>query len=152
MKTIRIGNKNYTFEYSIEASLYNNCTAKVTELVANAAMAESRSDLKELISTMSNVPQVVLAMFHAGLQEHHGVFGDNTMSSEDNTKNLLRQYLMEHKGEDSGSFYGLMEVLMEVMADDGFFELIGVNKMFAPKKTAKTPQDHQKKETKATEK
>ena len=49
-----------------------------------------------------------------------------------------------------------MELLLEDMGNDGFFELIGLDKMFQTeekKKAPKTPQDHKKKTSiKPTEK
>ena len=71
---------------------------------------------------------------------------------------MIAQYIREHKEDETGSFFGVMEMLIEDMADDGFFSLIGLDKMMekaevqAMQKTVKTPQDHKKKQTaKATE-
>ena len=82
-------------------------------------------------------------MFHAGLLENHNV----TLSD---SKRLIAQYIKEHKEDETGSFYGVMEMLMEDMGNDGFFELIGLDSMFAKaeKQTTETPQDHKKKQTK----
>lgn len=87
-------------------------------------------------------------MFHAGLLENHNV----TLSD---SKRLIAQYIREHKEDETGSFYGVMEMLMEDMGNDGFFELIGLDSMFAKaenqikeENAKKTPQDHKKKQTK----
>ena len=139
MKILQIGNKEYKIEYSIEASLYADCTEKVTELFANIAEAGSKDGIKNIIKAMSNIPQTTLHMFHAGLLEHE----ENWDMSK--TKSVVKQYLSEHKNDETGNFYGLMEILIEEMSNDGFFELIGLDKMFAPaKKQPKLPQDHKK--------
>ena len=90
-------------------------------------------------------------MFHAGLLENHNV----TLSD---SKKLIAQYIREHKEDETGSFFGVMEMLIEDMAEDGFFELIGLDKMMAKAevqtapKPVKIPQDHKRKQTsKATE-
>lgn len=142
MKTLKIGNKEYTIEFSIEASLYKDCTEKVTNLMTGVAVAENKADIKALISTMTDVPQTTLHMLHAGLLEHQE---DWTMAD---TKALIKQYFLERKGQEDGNYYSLMELLLEDMGNDGFFELIGLDKMFQTeekKKAPKTPQDHKKK-------
>ena len=147
MRTITVGNKEYTIEYSIEASLYKDCTEKITNLMTGVVEAESQQDIKELVSTMADVPMTTLHMLHAGLLENQ-----NDWSLAD-TKALIKQYLTERKGQEDGNYYSLMELLLSEMDADGFFELIGLDKMFqTEKKEVKKPQDHKKKATKATEK
>ena len=97
---------------------------------------------------MSNVPQTTLHMFYAGLLEHHGTGsdGDGTVTSIEDAKVLLKQYISENKT----NFYAVMEMIMGQMAEDGFLDLIGLNDMIQteeeePKKTPKVPQDHLKK-------
>ncbi len=147
MRTLTVKNKEYTIEFSIEASLYKDCTEKVTNLMTGVAVAESKSDIKELISNMADIPQTTLHMLHAGLLEN--LTGWDISS----TKALLKEYLQERKGMEDGNYYSLMELLLEDMMNDGFFELIGLDKMFAPtkKKEPKVPQDHKKKNAKVTE-
>lgn len=156
MKTIAIGGIDYTFEFTIEASLYSECTEKVTGLMVGAGSAQmeeenSKENIKSMLSTMSDIPTVAMTMFYAGLIEHHGVSGDGKVKSIKDAKNLVKQYLSEHKEDEKGNFYDLMQEMMECMADDGFFELIGLDKMFTPTpktaKVPKTPQDHKKKAT-----
>lgn len=142
MKVLEIGGKNYTFEFSIEASLYNECTEKVVELMSKM----SGKDVKAVISGMSNVPKVAIAMAHAGLLEHHS----EEIMSENDTKALIKQYLVEHKDDENGNFYSLMEIMFDCMGDDGFFKLIGLETMSEKAvKEMKKPQDH-KKPAKAT--
>jgi len=92
---------------------------------------------------MADVPQTALHMWHAGRLEHQ----ENWDLSK--TKAVVKQYLLERKGQEDGNYYALMEILLEDMGNDGFFELIGLDKMFqteeTKKKQPKMPQDHKKK-------
>lgn len=142
MKVLEIGGKNYTFEFSIEASLYSECTEKVVELMSKM----DGKDAKAVISGISNIPKVVITMAHAGLLEHHS----EEIMSENDTKALIKQYLVEHKDDEKGNFYSLMEEMFACMGDDGFFKLIGLETMSEKTvKEMKKPQDH-KKTAKAT--
>lgn len=143
MKTITISGKEYKIEYSIEASLYNECTEKVTSLMTDIAVAQGSESLHSVISAMANVPQTALHMFHGGLLEHQ----EGITFAE--SKKLLAAFLKENKeSEEFGSFYSVMGMLIEEMTEDGFFGLIGLDKLFAPttQKKSKTPQDHKKKQ------
>lgn len=139
MKVLEINGKKYTFEFSIEASLYGECTENVVDLMSKM----DGRDAKSIISGMSNIPKVVITMAHAGLLEHHS----DEIKNEKDTKALIKQYLVEHKDDECGNFYSLMEIMFECMGDDGFFKLIGLGAM-AEKTTreAKKPQDHKKSE------
>lgn len=140
MKTLTIGKVDYTIEFSIEASLYKDCTEKITALMAGIAEAHSKADMKTLISSMADIPQTTLHMLHAGLLEHQ----ENLTIAD--TKAIVKQYLLERKGQEDGNYYSLMEILIEEMANDGFFEMIGLDKMFqTDEKEPKKPQDHKKK-------
>lgn len=143
MRILEIGKEEYKFQFDIEASLYSDCTEKVTSIIVGLTNADTKEEKKEFISSIANIPQVALHMFHAGLLENHNV----TLSD---SKRLIAQYIKEHKEDETGSFYGVMEMLMEDMGNDGFFELIGLDSMFAKaeKQIKKTPQDHKKKQTK----
>lgn len=149
MKELRIGNEVYKVEYTIEASLCNECTEKVTNLMTGFAVAETEDAKKQFISTIADIPQTTLSMFYAGLLEHHGEDADKSVCNKDDAKKLLKQYLSENKS----SFYELMEVLIEEMGEDGFFDLIGLTKMMEKVQTKepKKPQDHKKKNAKVTE-
>lgn len=148
--TLLIGNKEYTLEYTFEASLFGECTEKLTLLLTDFFTAENKEDAKKIIASISDIPSVALTIFHAGLLEHHS---DEVKTKED-SKKLLAQYLREHKGEETGNFYGVLELAIAQMEEDGFFDLIGLTRMFAltETKNVKAPQDHKKKATKATEK
>lgn len=148
MRVLEIGKEEYKFQFDIEASLYSECTEKVTSIIVGMTNAGTKEEKKEFISSIANIPQVALHMFHAGLLENHDV----TLSD---SKRLIAQYIKEHKEDKTGSFYGVMEMLMEDMGNDGFFELIGLDSMFAKAESQikeenakKIPQDHKKKQTK----
>ena len=152
MRVLKIGKEEYTFKFDIEASLYSECTEKVTSIMFAMAGEEGKDAKKAFLSSLSDIPQVALHMFHAGLLENHNV----TLSD---SKELLKQYIKEHKEDETGSFYGVMNMLLEDMDADGFFSLIGLDKMLQKVadqvekvKAPKVPQDHKKKETKVTEK
>lgn len=148
MKTISIGGKDYTIEFTIEASLYNECTEKTVSLMSSMNEAKDNESTKELITSMSDIPQTTLTMFYAGLLEHHGEDGDGTVTSKKDAKRLIKKYFEEHKEDETGNFYGVMEMLIDVMADDDFFSQIGLNQLAGEtEKQPKAPQDHKKKQT-----
>lgn len=152
MKVLTIDGKDYKIEYTIEASLYEECTEKVTSLLFGASGVKDDEGIKDFICSMKNIPQTALTMFYAGLLEHHGEFGDQTVLSKNDAKMLLRKYFDEHKDDGTGNFYGIMEVLLGQMGDDGFFKQIGLEQLTKPQKEVKKPQDHKPKATKATNK
>lgn len=146
-KIININKKEYKLEYSLEASLYPESTEKLLEFISLDA-ENDKNKIKSIIKGMSNVPQTTLHMFYAGLLEHHGTGsdGDGTVTSIEDAKALLKQYISENKT----SFYAVMEMIIEQMGEDGFLDLIGLNDMIQteeeePKKAPKVPQDHLKK-------
>lgn len=158
MKTLTIGGVDYTFEFSVEASLYNECTEKVTGLMVGIGQARDFSgeeneqqQMKNVLATISNIPQVAMTMFYAGLLEHHGPSGDGTVRGMKDAKILARTYLTEHKEDEKGNFYAIMDEMIGCMEDDGFFELTGLSQMLKTgeekesKKAPKVPQDHKKK-------
>lgn len=131
MKTIKIGDKEYKFEFTIEASLFNECTEKTTTFMTNISEAQSKADIKQIISSISDIPQTTLTMFYAGLLEHHGEEGDGSVITKKDAKRLIKQYFVENKDTDNDNFYSLLELMIECMGDDGFFKRIGLEKMFA---------------------
>lgn len=146
-KIININKKDYKLEYSLEASLYPESTEKLLEFISLDA-GNDKNEIKSIIKGVSNVPQTTLHMFYAGLLEHHGTGsdGDGTVTSIEDAKTLLKQYISENKT----SFYTVMEMIIEQMDEDGFLDLIGLNDMIQTKKeelkkTPKVPQDHLKK-------
>ena len=123
---LRIDNKTYKLEYSIEASLCGDCTEAVSNFMGNFAEAQGKKDVKKMLSGITNIPQSVLPMFYAGLLEHHGEDGDRTVTSLNDAKTLLKKYFKENKEEN---FYSLMQKLVEQMGNDGFFNQIGLEQI-----------------------
>lgn len=158
MKTIQIGNEQYTLEFSFEAAenkavvqrMFNalsmsyigkrlDLEGKNSKVEIAAAMIDGTADL------ISDMPHICKDAFYAGLLEHHHV-------TFDESKKLMKQYMKEKKM----SFKGLYEEIKETMEEDGFFNLTGLTEMVAEmnkqdeeevKKVPKTPQDHKKKST-----
>lgn len=152
MLELRIGNKDYKIEYTIEASLYKDCTEQITTLMSEMFSPEENKGIKDVISTMTNIPQTTLTMFYAGLLENHGEDGDGSVQSISDAKKLIKQYMSEHKDDETGNFFGVMKLLIEQMGEDGFFKQIGLEQVAeVPTKEVKKPQDHKKKATKLTE-
>ena len=137
-KIVKINNQDYKLEYSIEASLYADCISNLTILLADIGTAENNKDVKGMLKGMSNVPQTTLIMFYAGLMEHHGSHpsGDGKVPDISAAKSLISKYIREHAEDGEGNFYSVMEMCINQMAEDGFFRLIGLDKIMdlSPKK------------------
>ena len=134
MKRITINGKEYTVEYTIEASLYDDCTLSMMDMFVKGGMVQGAAQdrdiegaMKNLMETIANLPQKVLTLFYAGLLEHHGPEGDRSVQSRNDAKKILAKYLNENKK----SFRDVLEELTEVMVEDNFFDLIGLNQMTA---------------------
>lgn len=161
-KVLNIGGKDYHLEYSIEASLYADCVESITDVFGGTSAEDdekmSRKErVKELFSSMANLPKTTLTVFYAGLLEAHGDSGDKTVPDIATAKELVKQYITEHKDDDTGNFFGIFNICLEQMAEDGFFKLIGLEALTAQGeetevKQPKVPQDHKKKTTKVSEK
>ena len=147
-KVLTIGGKEYRLEYSIEASLYADCVTSLMGMMADVENADNEKNVKKMLEGMSNIPQTALTIFYAGLMEAHGSHpdGDGIVPDIQTAKRLISEYMKEHKGEDSGNFYGVMNICVEQMVEDGFFELVGMNALMESpkKKQKKVPMDHQK--------
>ena len=150
MKVIKIGNKEYKFEFTIEASLYGECTEVLTAFLANFGVA---GNVKDIPKNISKLPQTALTLFYAGLLEHHGEDGDNTVPTKREAKQLIKQYFEDKKDTDEADFYAILALMIEVMEEDGFFKRTGLEKILTAgtEKLPKKPQDH-KKPTKVTQK
>lgn len=150
MKVIKIGNKEYKFEFTIEASLYGECTEALTDFLANFGVV---GNVKDILKNISNIPQTALTLFYAGLLEHHGEDGDGTVTTKKDAKRLIKQYLEDKKDTDEADFYAILNLMIEVMEEDGFFKRTGLERVLeaGTEKLPKKPQDH-KKPTKVTQK
>lgn len=148
MKRITINNKEYTLEYSIEASLYDECTISVMDVFVKAGMSEAyakngdaQAAMDEVLASMAGLPNRVVTLFYAGLLEHHGEEGDGSVTSRSAAKALLKKYLETEKK----SYVDVNTELMQVIVDDNFFDLIGLNQMLEtenkPKRARKKKED-----------
>lgn len=145
-KTLKIGGKDYKIEYTMEAALCNECVEETTNLLVEMGTASSENNIKHILKNMADMPHVTLTMFYAGLLEYHS----DTVKAIADAKALLKQYMAENKDSDTGNFYGIMGILLNQMAEDGFFKQIGLEQMaksIETEKKAKAPQDHKKKST-----
>ena len=139
-KIITIDGKDYKMEYSIEASLYSDCAESIITLMDGMS---ANKETSEVVHNVLNIPDVALTLFYAGLIEHHGTDGDGSVESKADAKRLIRKYLAEHKDEDGADFWGILNMCIDQMAEDGFFKLIGLETMLnSPKKKPKVPTDH----------
>lgn len=150
MLELKIGNKDYKIEYTVEASLYKDCTEKIVEFMTETMSAGTEKDIKEVIGAMTNIPQTTLTMFYAGLLEHHGEDGDGSVTSISDAKKLIKQYIKENADKEDANFFGIMRLLIEQMGNDGFFKQIGLEQVAGEVQTKapKMPQDHKKKASK----
>lgn len=150
-KILNIGGEEYKLEFSIEASLYNDCIEKITGLMYDISFGQSSRDIKQILSGVSDIPNTTVTCFYAGLMEHHGVEGDGTVPSRDVAKQLAVKLLKDEKNEVK-NWYDLFSICLDQMSEDGFFELIGMSDILssevAPKRARKVPQDHRRKQTK----
>lgn len=126
-RLIKIGNEEYKLEYSVEASLYCECVESITNLMFTASTSEN---IRDMIKEISNLPNTTLTLFYAGLMEHHGVdAGDGKVPNIKVAKELAVQYFKEHKEDGTGNWFELMNMCMEQVGEDSFFDLIGIHQM-----------------------
>ncbi len=170
-KVLNIEGKDYKLEYTMEAALFGECVEMVTKILEGFAevssgineteeisleetFTEVRKRLNGFISTISNIPSKTVSIFYAGLLEHHGThpLGDGLVPSQQVAKTLLFKFMQEHKGQEEGDFFGILNMILGQMEEDGFFEFTGLNKAFqTQEKKTKQPQDHKKKTVKTLE-
>ena len=145
-KILNIGGKDYKFEFSIEASLYNDCIEKITELMINIDSRDENQDIKSMVASVSDIPSTAISCFYAGLLEHHGAEGDRSVLDKKDAKALIRVMFADQDG-DIHNWYDVLDLCASQMREDGFFELIGLTGA-SRKRQPKVPQDHKKKQTK----
>lgn len=150
-KLLKINGEDYKLEYSIEASLYADCVSNLMNLMAEVDIAGNKNDLKKLLCGISNIPQTTLTIFYAGLMEHHGTHpeGDGKIPDIQTAKHLISKMMKEHENDKLGNFYGIMQMCINQMGEDGFFKLTGMESMMKSmtveqEKPKKVPQDHKK--------
>ncbi len=132
MKKITINNKEYTLTFSIEATLYNECTISVMDMFLKGGMIEGSAEdmnmsnvMENLMVTIADMPRKALTLFYAALLEHHGSEGDKSVLGIHDAKTLLTKYI----SENGKSFRDVFGEMMDLMADDSFFDLIGLNQI-----------------------
>ena len=126
-KLLNIGSKEYKLEYSIEASLYDECVKSVMNtLLATSGGVDKTPE--EMISGMANIPNTALTVFYAGLLQYHGdnPDADGSVPNLATAKKLAAQFIQEHKDDEQGNFYGIFAMCLEQMEEDGFFKLTGL--------------------------
>jgi hypothetical protein len=162
MLNLKIGEKDYTLEYSFMAAEHKQTVQKMFAVLSceplvrkTSAVQEEENVKKEDIARamlegtgemVADMPHIVKTVFYSGLLENHDV-------SQEDAYNLMKQYMKENKI----SFKKLFDDIKTCMEDDGFFDLSGLTEMMeemnksveaqTKKKTPKTPQDHKKKLT-----
>lgn len=157
MLNLKIGEKDYTLEYSFMAAEHNETVQKMFNVVSgaylirNANISEEENEERMAIAMIegtgemvADIPHIVKTAFYSGLLENHNV-------SKEEAYELMKQYMKENKI----SFKKLFEDIKQCMEDDGFFDLSGLTEMMeemnkgveehAKKKSKKIPQDHKKK-------
>lgn len=154
-KIIKIGGEDYKLEFSIEASLYNDCIEKITNLMYSIDSGQNKRDVKQILSGISDIPNTAVICFYAGLMEHHGIEGDGKVVNLLTAKRLAKQLLKDEESEVK-NWYDIFRICLDQMSEDGFFDLIGMSDMLSaeptePKKEPKKPQDHKRKQTKVSE-
>ena len=141
MRRLTINGKEYTFKFSIEASLYNECTEATMNMILAYGEAQGEAEsvklgdkdapdrfmsaMRKLLSTSANVPKTALTLWYAGLLECHSASGDNSIRSMDDAKKVLADYLRE----SGQNFHDVLNMMMECMGEDHFFELTGLSRV-----------------------
>lgn len=149
-KILNIGGEEYKLEFSIEASLRSECIEKITEIMVvmssvNEDSAENRGDV---LKGLSNIPNTALECFYSGLLEHHGYDGDGRVKSINDAKRLVITLFSDADESGYKNWNDILALCVDQMAEDGFFELIG---LVDKPKEPKSPQDHKRKVRKVSE-
>lgn len=149
---LTIGGKEYTFKFSVDASLNDECVERTTSLIMSIGEAQSEESVNAMIHSIANVPIVALSVFYAGLLEHHGMGrdADHSIRSKEDAKELIKTYFAENPDNEDANFYGVLNMMVEQMGEDGFFDLIGLKQAFGMDHKKKS-QSRKKKTIEATE-
>lgn len=126
MRTITIDGKDYKIEYSIEASLYEDCAGCLMELFINDGITEGsvqtgniNNAVASIRKSLAGIPMRTLTLFYAGLMENQTI-------TKAEAKELLKKYLKE----SGKSYVDVQNELVAIVEEDCFFELIGLDKVF----------------------
>lgn len=148
---MEINGKEYTLEYTVEASLCAECIEKTVNLFMTVAEAQDERDVKKFLTSMTDIPKTALTLFYGGLLENHG---DEVKSIAD-AKRLVSAYFKENKDKEDANFYGLLELCLTQMKEDGFFKQIGLEQMMNQTEETEgktTHMNRQQRRAKASEK
>lgn len=147
-KVLKIGDKDYKLEYTIEASLYDEGIDTTLKFISAAGMPkeedlekytpEQQIEIRKqvvdnIMKSMTNLPKTAMDLFYMGLLEHHGSgkYADHTIKSKDDVKDLIRDYFEDHTEDGTGTFYDILSMCLDQMAEDGFFKRTGLEKMMS---------------------
>lgn len=121
---IKIGDREYAFEYSVEASLYGDFVEKLINFIDKYSLLYNgkkkitinKENVKESLRLASvEMPQLAFIGFYAGLLEHEKL----TISE---VKELYKEYLKEY----SLMPHMVLEKIFTMAAEDNFPQLIGL--------------------------
>lgn len=153
MRTIKIGEKEYTLEFTFAAAEHKGVVQAMFNVLSGAYIIKNddmteEGKVKAMVDGMgdmvADIPHIVKTAFYAGLLEHHAI-------TENHAYEVLKKYMIENKL----SYRAVFEDIKKYMEEDGFFELSGLTEVISEMnqsmeeevKTVKVPQDHKKKQT-----
>lgn len=159
-KILSIGGKEYKLEYTVRASLYEECVEKMINLFGSTAGVIKEENLtkglnqedrlkvqEQLLDSLRkqiySLPGIALTLFYAGLMEHHGTGknGDRTICSKDDAEELIYAYFEDHKEDGEGTFADILAICVKQMEEDGFFMRTGIEKILSQvEKTEENPK------------
>ena len=102
MLNLKIGEKDYTLEYSFMAAEHNETVQKMFNVVSGAYLIkranvteESKEDIAGAMiegtaEMVADIPHIVKTAFYSGLLENHDV-------SQEDAYKLMKQYMKENK-------------------------------------------------------
>lgn len=153
MRALQIGDEIKKIEFGFEATeqkefnkilldlLFDFVDAKAgdtQEPEVKKTRAEIRKENIEKITTSITItPDTVLTMFHAGLLEHHGEYGDKTVTTREDARKYLKMYLTDKEAGEKRTYYSAMNFLMGQVIEDEYLDLIGITEMFSSVKPEK---------------
>lgn len=167
-KLLKIKNREYKLEYTVRASLYEDCIETMVNLFGSVAgiMTEDsmtkdlnpndklevqKSLMEALRRQVYGLPNITLTLFYAGLMEYHGTGrnGDGTIRSKDDAESLVYDYFEDHKDDGLDTFADILSICVSQMQEDGFFRRVGIEKLLSQgEETEKT--EEKKKPNRAT--
>lgn len=144
-KIFKAGGKDYKLEYTLQTTLYEECSEKLMVFLASISAGDAEDEnkeektyeeiiqkrlatIKQSVSGLAKIPQTALTLLYAGLLEHHGTGknGDGTVRSKDDALEIASQFIEEHKEDGTGNFYDILTICLEQMGDDNFFKKAGL--------------------------